>query len=245
MNFPFTLRTFIFGKHPDIGSDTCVVEKVYGQRDDCFNQVVFQHPAADLALTRSCTAGKQRAAIFNDSSTAEVVVHLINSRLQEQHLHIARTWQARAPATIKALLVFFLNSSLYTFRRILAAPRSAKGWIFDHEPHLGTLKTVGLHGVLVADVFCILAFDHHFRKADCVRFRIDFLTEKPYISGGIIPLDKVVASGKHTARSTGLIQHSNDLAIIKNIIAAFRQQDIDHQLDNVSAGIVIASLGIF
>src|SRR5699024_436837 len=104
---------------------------------DCFNQVVFQHPAADLALTRSCTAGKQLAAIFNDSSTAEVVVHLINSRLQEQHLHIARTWQARAPATIKALLVFFLNSSLYTFRRILAAPRSAKGWIFDHEPHLG------------------------------------------------------------------------------------------------------------
>ena len=165
--------------------------------------------------------------------------------MQEQHLHIAGTGQTSPPATVKALLIFFQNSSLYTFCRILAPPRSAKGRIFNHEPHLGALKVVSLHGVLVADVFCILALDHHFCQADGVRFGVNLLTEKSYIGGRIIPLDKIVAGGKHTARSTGLIQYSDDLAVIKNIIATFCQQDIDHQLDNVSAGIVIASLGIF
>ena len=40
-------------------------------------------------------------------------------------------------------------------------------------------------------------------------------------------------------------QHSDDFSVIEDIITAFRQQDIDHQLDDVPASVMVASLGVF
>ena len=65
------------------------------------------------------------------------------------------------------------------------------------------------------------------------------------VTNRIVELDKVVAGGKHTTGSTRLIQYGDDLSIVKDIITAFCQQNIDHQLDDVSSGIVITSLSIF
>ena len=56
---------------------------------------------------------------------------------------------------------------------------------------------------------------------------------------------QIVAGGEHTTRATRLIQYGDDLSVIENIITAGCQQDIDHQLDKISAGVVIASFRIF
>ena len=50
-------------------------------------------------------------------------------------------------------------------------------------------------------------------------------------------LNVVVCSGEHTAGTTGLIAYGNNLTIIKDIITAFRHQDLNQQFDNISAGI--------
>ena len=166
MNFPFTLQTLILGKHPDISSDTRVVEKVHRQSNDCFNQVIFQHPAADLALAGCSPAGEQRTAVFDDSGTAKVIVHFIDSRLQKQHLHIARARKARTPATVEALYVFIINCLLHTFCCIFTSPGCTEGWVFNNETHLGSLESVSFHRVLIANVFCVLTFNHHLSQAD-------------------------------------------------------------------------------
>ena len=132
-------------------------------------------------------------------------IHLINCGLQKQHLHITRTGQTCAPAAIKALLIFLLNSSLYTFRSVLAAPRGAERRILDDKPHLGILEAVCFHGVLVANVLRVLALDHHFCQADGVRFRVDLLTKQAHVRRRVIAFDEIVAGGEHTACSAGLI----------------------------------------
>ena len=141
--------------------------------------------------------------------------------------------------------MFRIDGGLYAFGCVLATPSSAKGRIHNHEAHLGALKPVGQHGVLEADILRILTLNHHLRKADGVGLRIDFLPEEPHVCGGIIPLDKIVRSGQHTTRSTGLVEYGDNLPVIEDVIAAFCQQDIHHELDDVAARVVVASLGIF
>ena len=98
---------------------------------------------------------------------------------------------------------------------------------------------------MIADVFGVLPLDEHFGKAHGVRLRVDLLPEQTHISGWIVSLDKIVAGGEHTACAAGLIQYGDDFAVIKDIVTAFGKQDVDHQLDNIATGVVIAGLGIF
>ena len=188
---------------------------------------------------------KHRATILNNCRTTEVVVHFVNSRLEEQHLHIAGTGQTRAPATVKAFLIFCVDGILDTLGGVLAAPGSAERRIFQHKAHLRALKSVGFHGVLIADVFGVLPLDEHLGKAHGIRLRVDLLSEQAHIGRGVITFDAIVAGGKHTARATGLIQYGDDLAVIEDIVTAFGQQDVDHQLNDVAAGVVVAGFGIF
>ncbi len=83
LNFALALRTLVFGKYPDIRGDTGVVEQIRRQRDDSLDQVALQKLPADLALTGHRTPGEQRTPVFNDSGTAEVVIHFIDCRLQK------------------------------------------------------------------------------------------------------------------------------------------------------------------
>ena len=50
-------------EHPDVGRDTGVVEELLGQRDQRFELVVLEDPAADLALAAARVAGEQRRAV--------------------------------------------------------------------------------------------------------------------------------------------------------------------------------------
>ena len=198
-----------------------------------------------LALRAIMASSDERAAVFDNRSTTEVVVHLVNSRLEEQHLHIAGTGQACTPTTIEALLIFCVDGILDTFGSILAAPGGAERRIFQHKTHLSAPKSVGFHGVLIADVFGVLPLDEHLGKAHGIRLRVDLLSEQAHIGRGVITFDAIVAGGKHTARATGLIQNGDNLAVIEDIIAALGKQDIDHQLNDVAAGVVVAGFGIF
>ena len=165
--------------------------------------------------------------------------------MEEQHLHIAGAGQTCAPATVEALFIFLLDGLFHTLRCILATPRGAERRILDDKPHLGILEAVCLHGVLVANVLCVLALDHHLGQADGIRFRVDLLTKQAHVGRRVIAFDEIVAGGEHTARSAGLVQYGDDFAIIEDVVAALCQKNIDHQLDDVPAGVVVASLGIF
>lgn len=116
---------------------------------------------------------------------------------------------------------------------------------FQHEAHLRALKAVSFHGILIADVFGVLSLDEHLGKAHGIRLWVDLLSEQAHIGRRIITLDEIIAGGEHTARAAGLIQYGDDLAVIKDIVTAFGKQNIDHQFNNVAAGIVVAGFGIF
>ena len=98
---------------------------------------------------------------------------------------------------------------------------------------------------MIADIFSILTLNEHLSKTHGKRLWVDLLTKQAHIRRRIITLDEIVAGGKHTTRAAGLIQYGDDLAIVKDIIAAFGKQNIDHQLNDVAAGVVVAGFGIF
>ena len=54
------------GDDPEVGRDAGVVEELIGQRDDGFEPVVLDDPAADLRLTRTGRAGEERRAVEDD-----------------------------------------------------------------------------------------------------------------------------------------------------------------------------------
>ena len=69
---PFPPRRFAVGEHPDVGGNAGVVKELFRQRDQRFEPVVLQNPAADLALAAAGIARKQRRAVHDnrDSRTA-------------------------------------------------------------------------------------------------------------------------------------------------------------------------------
>ena len=245
LNFALALRALVLGENPDICSNAGVIKQVSRQRNNRLDQIVFQHPAANLTLAGRYATGEKGTAVFNNGSTAKVIVHLINGRLEEQHLHITRTGQSCAPAAIKTFLILCIDGIFHAFSRIFSTPSGAKRRIFQHKTHFRAFKAVCFHGVLITDIFGILPFDEHFSKAHGIGLRVDFLPEQAHICRGIIAFNKIKTGGQHTTRTTGLIQYCDDLTVIEDIIAPFSKQNIDHQLDNVATSVMVTSLGIF
>ena len=66
LDLAFALRLLAVGEHPDVGRDAGVVEKLVRQGDDRLEPVVFDDPAADLALAAAGVAGEQRRAVEDD-----------------------------------------------------------------------------------------------------------------------------------------------------------------------------------
>ena len=58
-------------------------------------------------------------------------------------------------------------------------------------------------------------------------------------------MNEVVRSRKHTACACCLIEYGDLLVVIENIITALCKQNVDHELDNISARVVVAGFGIF
>jgi len=57
---PFRCAGFLLDSTQILGGDARVVEEVEGQSDDGFEPVVFDEPAADVALALACVPGKER-----------------------------------------------------------------------------------------------------------------------------------------------------------------------------------------
>ena len=120
LHIALAFRALVLGQNPDIGGNAGVVKQVRGQRNNGFQQILFQNPAANLAFAGCCTARKQRTAVFDNRSATHLVIHLINSRLHENQLGIAAARQTCTPAsTLAALIAIFNNTaeSTLTFEK--------------------------------------------------------------------------------------------------------------------------------
>lgn len=245
LDLAFAFCSFVLGEDPDVGGDAGIIEEIGWQCDDGFDEVVFKHPPPDLTFARSSAAREEWTAVFNDGSATELVVHFVDGRLEEEHLHVTRAWEPCAPTTVEPFEVFVFDGLFNTFCCILAAPGSTEWWVFQDETHFDVWEAVSFHGVLIADILGVLPFDKHFGKADGVRFRVHFLTKETHVRCWVVALNEIIPGGEHPASAAGLVKDRDNLTVVEDVIATFREKDIDHELDDVSAGVVIASFGIF
>ena len=93
LHLSLTVHGLPVGEHPNVGGDTRVVKHIEGERHDCFEPVVFDDPAADVAFPLAGVAGKERGAVVDFGDTASEVrdmLHLAQHVCEEQHLAVAR-----------------------------------------------------------------------------------------------------------------------------------------------------------
>ncbi len=121
----------VVAEYPHIGGDAGVVEHVGGQRDDGFDQIVLQQVAANLRLTRTRAAGKQRRAVEDDAdarATVARVTHLADQVQEEQQRTVGHPWKARAEAAVEALHRVLVGDLL-----LHLLPFHAEGRVAEHK----------------------------------------------------------------------------------------------------------------
>jgi hypothetical protein len=134
------VRGLAVGQHPDVGGDAGVVEEVERQRDDGFEPVVLDEPAADVALALAGVAGEQRRTVVHLGDAAaerRLAVHLRGHVGEEEHLPVAGAGDERE------LLALVHDLEARVAHAVLAAhgfqvllPALAVGRIGEHEVEL-------------------------------------------------------------------------------------------------------------
>ena len=128
------------GEHPDVGGDAGVVEHVERQRDDGFEPVVLDEPAADVALALAGIAGEQRRAVVDLGDAAaerRVVVHLRRHVGEEEHLPVAGAGdEGELLAVVHDLEARVAHAVLAAHRFEVLLPALAVGRIGEHEVEL-------------------------------------------------------------------------------------------------------------
>ena len=174
---------FAVADDPYIGADAGVVEHVGGQADDGFDQIVFQHIAADLALAGTCAACEQRRAIEHDTEAAAAIhggTHLGHEVQQKQQRTVADTRQAGAEATVKSLLFGFLADFLFDF-----LPLNAERRIGEHVVEHLAVQAVGGKRIAENDVGDVLALDEDVGLADGIGLGVQLLSVHDHPGVGI------------------------------------------------------------
>src|SRR5437868_7066740 len=77
--FASSLLLFAVSKHPDVGGDASVVEKLLGQGYDGFEPVVLQYPAAYFAFTTASITCEERRTIHNDGYATTTFVRVLHT----------------------------------------------------------------------------------------------------------------------------------------------------------------------
>ncbi len=239
-----TLLVLVLGQDPDVGGDAGVVEQVSRQRDDGFDQVIFEQPTTDLALPGSSTSIEQGATVLDNGGASHLRIHLVYRRLQEEHLGVTTSGQTGTKTPCHTLGMFGLDGLLDSLGGILAAPSSAEGRVLDDEPHLAVREAISLERVLIADIVGILSLDQHFRQADGVGLRVDLLAKKAHVGRGVQALDVALGGGQHAAGTARLVQNRHDLGIIEQILAALCEQEVHHEFDDVTARVMVTCLRV-
>ncbi len=83
----FALRGLAVADYPDIGGDAGVVEELLRQGDNGLQPVIFDDPAANLALATTSIAGEERGAVEDDTDAAAALIdraHLGNHVLEKE-----------------------------------------------------------------------------------------------------------------------------------------------------------------
>ena len=144
--------------------------------------------ATDIALPRTCVAGKQAWTImYGGHSAADFVVfrrfHFVDHFHQEKQLTIAGAWRGIkgfciAPVVRQGDFEAAVDNLIAVFNiGLVAAPAFAVRRIGKHKVKLFALEAVGGKGWADFDVFGVVAFNHHVGFADGVGLVIDFFAE--------------------------------------------------------------------
>ena len=206
------------GEHPDVGGDAGVVEEVQRQGDDGFEPVVFDEPAADVALALAGVAGEEgRAVVDLGDAAAEgrVVVHLRRHVGEEEHLAVAGAGdEGEFLALVHDLEARVAHAVLAAHGFEVLLPALAVGRIGQHEVELhGGEGVVGEGGPFRAadDVVGVLALalEEHVGLADGVGLGIDFLAVE--MGGDLLAArggeleERFLADGQHAAGAQGAV----------------------------------------
>ncbi len=173
------------GQHPNVGGDAGVVEHVERQRDDGFEPVVLDDPAADVAFALAGVAGEEGGAVVDLGDAAaegRVVLHLREHVGEEEQLAIAGAGEEGVLGVAGVLddEARVLDAALAPHALQVGLPALAVGRVGEHEVEFaGGEGVVGEGGVLGAadDVVggLALALEEQVGLADGVGLGVDLL----------------------------------------------------------------------
>ena len=89
------------------------------------------------------------------------------------------------------------------------------------------------------DAVAVVAHEH-VRLADRPRFPVDLLAEQEYLGLRVDRLDVVLGRSQHAAGAAGRVEDVNDLAFPGDGVRVRGDQQVDHQLDDLARGEVLA-----
>ena len=123
----------------------------------------------------------------------------------------------------------------------LTAPGLAVGRIGEHEVEGVPGKFVRRQGGAHADVFRVVALDHHVGLTDGVGLVVDLLAEQVHVAGspnGAFPIrDEVLGFGQHPSRAAGRIVDGHDRWQL--VFDGF-ENEVGHQVDHFPRRKVLA-----
>lgn len=169
----------------------------------------------------------------NPAATVLGLLHFGNGGQQEQHLSIAGRRQARAEPPGKASLGFRLH------RRFFVLPLSSKGGIGQHIIKGLAFELVIRQGIAILDEIGVVTLDEHICFANGKRLIVQFLTKGHQLSGGVQLVKILFRHRQHTTSSTGRVIDGLYHIVARQHIVVIVEQDVDHQLDYFSGGVVL------
>ena len=169
----------------------------------------------------------------NTAAAVLGLLHLGNGSQQEQHLPVAGRRQTGAEPSGKPPLGLSLH------RRFLVLPLPAKGRIGQHIVEGLALELVVGQGVAVLDKVGVVALDEHVRLADGKGLVVQLLSKGHQLGGGVELVQVLLRHRQHTAGTAGRIIDGLGHVVPGQHIVVIVEQNVDHQLDHFSGGIVL------
>jgi hypothetical protein len=237
LDLALALRRLAVGDDPHVGEDAGVEEELVGQGDDGLQPVVLQDPAADLALPGAGVAGEQGRAVEDDGDAAAPRadrLHLADHVLQEQEGAVVDARQAGAEAAGEAFVAVLV---LYGLLDLL--PLHAEGRVGEHVVEaLAGVAVVG-EAVAAGDVARVLGLEQHVRLADGEGL-VELLAEQLQVGLRVALGQVVLGHREHAAGPAGRVVQGLDDARGGQGVAVLPEQQLDHELDDLAGGEVLA-----
>ena len=216
LDVALALGRLAVAEQPDVGGDAGVVEDVERQGDDGLKPVVFDDPAADVALALAGVAGEEGAAVMHLGDAAaggRVLLHLADHVGEEDHLAVAGAGDEReiGVAVVLDEEAGIGDAGLAAHALEVALPALAVGRVGEHEIELAGGEGVGREGGAVLDVVGLdaLALEDEIGLADGVGLRVDLLAVE--MNGDLLALvagelvERLFGHGQHAAGAAGAV----------------------------------------